>query len=51
MIYKQEIKKYVPFYIVKDKGIQEWLNGKGERAKKKRDEAWKRMKRKPIQNI
>ena len=28
-----------------------WFNGKSEIAKKRRDEAWRRMKRKPIQKI
>ena len=29
--------------------VKKWFNGKCETAKKKRDEAWRIMKRKPIQ--
>ena len=49
MIYEQEVKEYIPFYKVKEKGKKEWFNGKGERAKKRRGEALKSMKRKPVQ--
>ena len=49
MIYMQEVKEYVPFYKVKEKDKKGWFNGKDERAKKRRGEALKRMKRKPVQ--
>ena len=49
MKYEQGVKEYVLFYKVKEKGKKEWFNGKCERAKKRRDEAWRIMKRKPIQ--
>ena len=49
MIYEEGVKKYVPFYKVKEKAKKEWFNGKCERAQKRRDEAWRRMKRKPTQ--
>ena len=49
MIYEQGVQEYVPFCKVKEKDKKEWFNGKYERAKRRRDEAWRRMKRKPIQ--
>ena len=48
-IYKQGVKEYIPFYELKEKGIKEWSSGKCKRVQKSRDEAWTRMKRKPIQ--
>ena len=47
MIYEQGVKEYVPFYKVK--GKKKWFNEKCETAKKRRDEAWQRMRRKLIQ--
>ena len=49
MIYEQGVKENVPFYKVKEKGKKKWFNGKCKRAKKRKDEAWRRMKRKLIQ--
>ena len=40
MIYELKIKKYVPFYKVKEKGKKECFNEKRDRIKKKRDRAW-----------
>ena len=49
IIYEQRVREYVPFYQVKERGKKEQFNGKCERAKRRRDEAWRRMKRKPVQ--
>ena len=50
MIQEQGVKEYVPFYKVKEKGIkQSGLSESVKELKKRTDEAWKRMKRKPIQ--
>ena len=49
MIYGQGVMEYIPFYKVKEKGKKECFNRKCEGFKKRRDEAWRRMKRKPIQ--
>ena len=50
MIYEQGVKEYVLFYKVNEKGKRKlWFNRKCERAKKRRDEAWRRMKRKLVQ--
>ena len=50
IIHEQGVKEYAPFCKVKVKGKKkECFNVKYERAKKRRDEAWRRMERKPIQ--
>ena len=43
MIYEQGVKKYSPFYKVKEKE-KKWFNRKCERIKK-RDEVWRKMKK------
>ena len=47
--YEQGIMYHVPEYKVKDKGRKDWFNLKCISAKKKRYEAFKRMRRKPTQ--
>ena len=47
MIYEQVFKKYVPLYIYILK--KKKFNGNCNRGKKKRDGAWMKIQRKPIQ--
>ena len=35
MMYKQGVKEYIPFYMVKEKGKKDWFNGKCEREEKR----------------
>ena len=44
MIYEQGVNEYILFHKVKAKSKKKWFNGNCERAKKRRDEAWRRMK-------
>ena len=44
-IYENGINKHVPLYKSREKGKQDWFNRRCAEAKQKRDEAWKRMKK------
>ena len=46
MIYERAVKKYFPFYQVKEIGERKWHNGKCDRAKEERDRAWMRLESK-----
>ena len=45
--YEQGITRFVPTYKVKAKRKEDWFNMICERAKLRRDKAWKKMRRKP----
>ncbi len=45
-IYDERVEKYLPFNKITKKGRKEWYNGECEKANKKRDEAWERLRRK-----
>ena len=49
-MYNKGIEKHVPYYKVREKRNQEWFNANCYKAKKKRDEKWKKvLKRQHVQ--
>ena len=48
-MYNKGIEKHVPYYKVREKGNQEWLNANCYKTKRKRDEKWKKAKKRQMQ--
>ena len=48
--YNCGVEKYVPFYVVKEEGKSEWFNWRCEKAKRKKNRAWRDLKKRPSKN-
>jgi len=49
-IYKEGVEKFVPVFRVREKRIKAWFNDRCEKAKRERDKAWNRLKKRRNEN-